>query len=272
MSDNETQDMELIEDGISNAGSIFRRGDHVIRPAGTHSPAVHAFLRHLEEQGFAAAPRVVSLEAGASRETLSFIHGTVPKPPYDEWVKSDQTLHRLGALQRAFHDAARSYLPPASSVWSRSLADPAASASDTVNHNDMGPGNIVFQDGAPAGIIDFDFTAPGRNIWDIARMVRVWAPLDYPQSAKTYGLGGLDPVRRLRVFTDGYGLPKTERLALGDILEQCNDISVGYVRSQYEAGKPSFVKLWTDYNLGYLYDKRREWMELHRADMRNVLA
>jgi len=38
---------------------VRRRGDLVIRDAGPWTPAVHALLRHLEDVGFSAAPRLV---------------------------------------------------------------------------------------------------------------------------------------------------------------------------------------------------------------------
>ena len=37
---------------------VHRRGNVVIRDAGPWTPAVHALLRHLEDAGFAAAPRL----------------------------------------------------------------------------------------------------------------------------------------------------------------------------------------------------------------------
>ena len=37
---------------------VRRRGDVVIRDTGPWTPAVHALLRHLEDAGFAAAPRL----------------------------------------------------------------------------------------------------------------------------------------------------------------------------------------------------------------------
>ena len=48
---------------------VHRRGDVVIRDAGPWTPAVHALLRHLEDTGFAAAPRLVGsgLDPGATR-------------------------------------------------------------------------------------------------------------------------------------------------------------------------------------------------------------
>ena len=40
---------------------VHRQGDLVIRDTGPWTPAVHALLRHLEDVGFPAAPRLVAL-------------------------------------------------------------------------------------------------------------------------------------------------------------------------------------------------------------------
>jgi hypothetical protein len=60
--------------GGENFGRLRRQGNGVVRPAGDHSPGVQSFLRHLEEQGFDGAPRV--LEVSPSEEVLSFTDAT----------------------------------------------------------------------------------------------------------------------------------------------------------------------------------------------------
>jgi hypothetical protein len=53
----------------------------VYREAGPWSPTVLALLRHLEEVGFAGAPRMAgSGFAAGGREMLSFIPGVSPQP------------------------------------------------------------------------------------------------------------------------------------------------------------------------------------------------
>src|SRR5438067_13757944 len=60
---------------------VHRRGNVVIRDAGPWTPAVHALLRHLEDAGFAAAPRLVgSGLATDGREALTFIDGRFTQP------------------------------------------------------------------------------------------------------------------------------------------------------------------------------------------------
>ena len=49
-------DLIVLEGG--GRTTVHRRGSVVIRDTGPWTPAVHALLRHLEEAGFAAAPRL----------------------------------------------------------------------------------------------------------------------------------------------------------------------------------------------------------------------
>ena len=44
--------------GAVSLSYAIRHGDTILRPAGPWTPAVHALLRHLEEVGFPASPRV----------------------------------------------------------------------------------------------------------------------------------------------------------------------------------------------------------------------
>src|SRR5206468_6807891 len=68
-----TEDGEPVALTGGGQSAVHRQGDVVIRDAGPWTPAVHALLRHLEEAGFAGAPRLVGtgLDAGG-RETLTF--------------------------------------------------------------------------------------------------------------------------------------------------------------------------------------------------------
>jgi len=254
---------ELFDDGVANAGSVFRSGDQVIRPAGPQSVAVHSLLKHLETVGFAGAPVAIALND--TTETVAYIPGTVPAPPYDDWVLSDETLDKIAGLLRSYHDAVKTYDPQANNGWNAGLADPQGTG--IACHNDLGPGNVVFREQAPVGLIDWDFAAPGRAVWDVARTARAWIPLDVPENAATYGLGGLDPFLRLRIFCEGYGLNAAQRHDLVEILELCNAVSTAYVRSQFEAGKPAFVKMWNEYHLDTLYKQRAEWIAANKSVM-----
>ena len=98
---------------------VHRRGDIVIRDTGPWTPAVHLLLRHLEQVGFDAAPRLVGSGFDASgRETLTFIEGEFIEP--GPWTIDGAAA--LGLLLREWlnaklHDdvvAELEGLPPAS--------------------------------------------------------------------------------------------------------------------------------------------------------------
>lgn len=86
-----------------NVGAVERRGGTLRRPVGRWTPAVHALLRHLELAGFAAAPRVVCVEADV--EVLTYIEGEVPGEPWPVALRTDATLTEIGRVLRAFHEA-----------------------------------------------------------------------------------------------------------------------------------------------------------------------
>ena len=76
--DQERHTEEPLGGGNVSAG-VVRVGDTVCRPAGPHTPAVHALLSYLQTVGFEGAPRPLGIDE-RGREILSFIEGTVPWP------------------------------------------------------------------------------------------------------------------------------------------------------------------------------------------------
>jgi aminoglycoside phosphotransferase (APT) family kinase protein len=70
---------------------------------------------------------------------------------------------------------------------------------DVTCHGDFGPWNLVWRDGAPIGVIDFDDVRHGDESEDVAYALRAFV---------SYGLAGVEPselVRRTRVALDAYG-------------------------------------------------------------------
>ena len=93
---------------------VHRRGNVVIRDTGPWTPAVHVLLRHLEDVGFAAAPRLVGSGLDPDgREVLTFIEGEFTQP--GPWSLDGAAA--LGGLLRSLHEATRSLRPPSDAVW-----------------------------------------------------------------------------------------------------------------------------------------------------------
>ena len=77
-----------LQGGITHAGAVVRDGPHVLRPAGPHTGAVHAFLRAVRGAGFASVPTPVGIDEDG-RERLLYVEGDVPVPPYPAWSATD---------------------------------------------------------------------------------------------------------------------------------------------------------------------------------------
>jgi hypothetical protein len=67
---------ELLPGGNVTAG-VVRVGDRVRRPAGPHTPALHALLAFLRAAGFEGAPRPLGID-DRGREVLSYVPGVDP--------------------------------------------------------------------------------------------------------------------------------------------------------------------------------------------------
>ena len=89
---------------------------------------------------------------------------------------------------------------------------------DVICHNDVCPENVVYRDGEAVALLDFEFAAPGRRLYDVASFARMCVPVEPDEYAARTGRGGLDPFARLRVAANGYGLGPSARLALLDVL------------------------------------------------------
>jgi Phosphotransferase enzyme family len=162
-------------------------GDTVRRPPGPNAQLARDVLLRLEQAGFDAAPRwlggdeqgrdVLSWIEGESFTERGRMHPYVGDPP-GRVTFDDGQLGAAFRLLRSYHDA---------------LAD------DPVCHGDFGPWNIVWRDGVPIGMIDFDQVHRGDPSEDVAYALRTFV---------SYGLAPSEPaelVRRTRIALEAYG-------------------------------------------------------------------
>jgi len=206
---------EILSGGVANAGSVVRRGEFVLRPSNPNSEAVHAFLRGLRSVGFEGASLPVEIQADG-RERLYFIEGDVAVPPIPAWVQTDHALSSITALIRSFHEAS-SRLPVIPAKWSDELADP--SGGKMICHNDVCLENVVFRNGEAVALLDFDFAAPGRPLFDLAAFARMCVPIDDDLNTSRLGFKDLDRPARLRLVADTYGLDAEGRHTLVELLD-----------------------------------------------------
>lgn len=233
----------------------------MLRPASPHTELVHALFRHVRAVGFDGVPEPVGIDPDG-RERLVFIPGDVALSPYPDWSHTDKALASIAELLARLHDATRGFEAPPGTTWNRELADPEGGP--VVCHNDVCVENVVFQDGVAVALLDFDFAAPGRPLYDLATMARMCIPLEAPEQAKVSGWRSPDPFRSLRLVADSYGLPPGhEELVL--IIEHTMDRGIEFVRRRVDRGEPAFIKMWEQMGGQARYDRRRDWFVRHRT-------
>ena len=228
-----------LEGGVAHPGEVVRVGDTVRRPAGEHTPSVHALLSYLRSVGFDGAPEPLGIDEHG-REVLSFLPGDVPVPPYPPWALRGETLACVARLVHRFHEAVRGFDPGGHS-WSSELAD--EDGGELVVHHDVCPENVVFRDGEAVALLDFDFAGPGRALDDVASTISMWAPLRDPRTISP-DRAALDPFTRARVFCDAYGVSSEERAELLDMWPRMRRQGIAFVRRHVDAGEPAFVEMW----------------------------
>ena len=192
----------------------------VTRPAGPHTPTVHAFLRHLRATGLECVPEPVSLSGDT--ETLRFIEG---ESGGDGWrhQHDEQGLRSAARLLRGIHDASVDWVPPHDAVF----AAPAVEGGDVFVNGDPGPWNFVWRAGEAVALIDWDFLHPAPRVSDVAYALRWFAPMRDDASALEWHHFPEVPDRRARIeaFLEAYGVPADFDVA---------DAVVGRIRATIE--------------------------------------
>jgi aminoglycoside phosphotransferase (APT) family kinase protein len=128
------------------------------------------------------------------------------------------------------------------------------------------PENVVFRDGIAVALLDFDFAAPGRPIWDLAHMARMWCPLRPPELVVD-GMADLDPFRRLRVLAQAYGLLPDDNAEFVAAIVESRRIGDRFVRQRLAAGEPAFVQAWEPLGGGEALDRILAWLIAHQDTM-----
>jgi aminoglycoside phosphotransferase (APT) family kinase protein len=226
--------------GVGNDGLVVRVGDTVRRPWHPSTEATHALLNHLAK----VLPSVTPIPLGRDergREVLSWIDGDVAVPPFPAWVTRPEFLVSLGQLLRRSHDALESWPPPEGVGWAHEIADPHGGP--LIVHADICPENVITRGGRAVAIIDWEFAAPGRRIWDVVSTARLCVPFTAP-SRRDPAYDGLDVTERLRVFLDAYGLSADDRSIFTEILEERRVAGERFVRGRVGRREPAFVDRW----------------------------
>ncbi len=250
---------EVLAGGVANSGQVVRIGATVHRPLAPRSEATHALLRHLCAERFAAAPRI--LDVRGRYEVLSWIPGRAARTPLPAWAQSEESLHSVGVLLRRFHDTVET-LDPDAFLWPDDQV-PGLYRGRLVSHNDIHPGNLIFDGDRAVGLIDFDLAGPGSRIWDLAAAARCWCPLladdDVPAA-----LAGRR-FERFRLLLDAYGATGTERSAVAQAVLANHEWTFQIVLARVLDGHPGFQQYWNA--VGPRAVRAHRWLRASTAEL-----
>jgi hypothetical protein len=180
-----SEDIQL--GGGAMTDGVVRVGDTVRRLPRHATQMMREVLVHLERARFDAAPRWLGVDR-QGRDVLTWIDGEtltergqlhpyIGDPPGRITFTDEQTVPVMRLLRR-YHDT---------------FGD------DVICHGDFGPWNIVWRNGLPFAVIDFDNTYPGDAADDVAYALRMFI---------SYGFARAEPrelVRRTRAALQAYG-------------------------------------------------------------------
>lgn len=233
----------MVRDLSSGAGLPTGGSDLLIGPAHAGSAAVHQLLGHLHDAVPGSAPRPFWVRDG--REAVTFLDGEAVTYPIPEWLRSNEPVAEAGRLLRRLHDASEVFLLNISRDGVDELTWQCGTVrhepGQVVLHGDVGPANIVWHDGVPVALIDWEFAEPGDAMGDLvgaAVSLCGFAPID---RAERSGFGGLDPNERLDALASGYGLVTAAEIRerIGPMLEA----KIAQIIARAEAGVPRWQAL-----------------------------
>jgi hypothetical protein len=190
---------------------VIRSGQTVRRPARRWTGTIHALLRHLEQAGFTGSPRVVGdgIDAAGS-EVLTWIDGSIPHP--QAW--SEEGVWQVGRLLRDLHTATAGFRPPPGAEWQPWWMHRTGPDS-VIGHCDAGPWHTVARDGRPVAFIDWTLAGPVDHLDEVVATAWWHAQLHDDDVAVRNDLpDAATRARHLRLFLDGYELPRADRDSL----------------------------------------------------------
>src|SRR5690606_25920688 len=129
-----------------------------------------------------------------------------------------------------------------------------------------------FRDGVAVGLLDFDYAAPGRPVYDLGQFARMCVPVDDDVNAERLGWLAADRPARLRLVADTAGLDAAGRAELLTTLDDPIALGGEFVRRRVELGDPGFVAMWNEMGGMERFDRRRHWWADHRDRFADALS
>ena len=124
----------------------------------------------------------------------------------------------------------------------------------------------------PLGLLDFDFAAPGRPIFDLAAFARMCVPIDDDVNVLRLGFETLDRPLRLRLVADTYGLDANEKQELLQHLDRPMQGGGAFVQRRVDAGDANFIRMLKEMGGMERYERRLRWWDESRHLFVSALA
>jgi hypothetical protein len=260
----------LASEGVTH---VVRVGQTVRRPVRPFTATVQAYLAHVRSRGFTDCPEPLGYDA-QGREILSYVAGDVPVEPLPAHATTVDALEALEALIRRLHDAADGWVPPTRAAWGGIPGRrppgvvPLIDKPELVSHMDYCPGNVVFADGRPKALIDFDLARPTTRVADLANALYWWAPLVDPED-RAPSLVKANIPARVRAFADAYGMTADQRAQL---IPLANRMVANFaLTSQAAAEVDPVFRRWWDEGVKDKMPRARHWLARHSAAIEAAL-
>lgn len=266
---------DAVEETLASEGvtHVVRIGHTVRRPARPFTATIQAYLAHVRSQGFTDCPEPLGYDA-QGREVLSFVAGEVPGEPLPAHATTTEAMEALAALIRRLHDAADGWTPPPNAVWGGvpgvrpEGVVPLFDRAELVSHMDYCPGNVVFADGRPAALIDFDLARPTTRVADLANALYWWAPLLDPRD-RAPSLLEADVPARVRAFADAYGMTIEQRAQLIPVAKQM--VANFALTSRAAAEVDPVFRRWWDEGLKDRMPRAVAWLTAQSGALQDAL-
>lgn len=236
----------LASDGVTH---VVKVGRTVRRPVRPFTATIQGYLAHLRSRGFHEAPEPLGYD-DLGREVLSYVDGDVPTEPLPDWATGAEVLVALARLIRRLHDAADGWMPPPDATFGSIPGRPPTGLKplfdqpELVSHQDYCPGNVVFREGFPVALIDFDLARPTTRCADLVNALYWWAPLLHPLD-RAPALVEADVGPRARIFADAYQMTAHQRaLVVPTAVRRAHNTTLT-MRAAAEAD-PVFRRWWDD--------------------------
>ena len=252
--------------GGQQTDEIVRIGDTVHRTNEPWSPAIRALLDHLETTAPGIAPRSFGLDE-QGRDTISFVEGETGHYPLTDAMRSDESMVGVARLIRRYHDATVGLTDRLDLPWA--TVAPDTGNHEVICHNDLAPYNIIFQNGAPGVVFDFDHAGPGPRVRDVSLAAYRFVPLSSDKRCRTFGWETPpDRVDRLARFIEAYGPIAIEGL-LARVEDRIHDLRRNILNLAASDPEKAAPHLESDH-IGW-YEGDLAWIDANRDALEDVL-